>query len=251
MPAHLFHGVRGGASGSVFDGLAWLLRSAEGSTVRARDGEDGNGDGGQNGGGDQNGGGQNGGGGGGRHGGHDCNNNNRRDGHGCGHNGGFGGGGSGGDGNSGDNGPAFEPAPLLSSPLASSTPEPLVVQGVSPVSTPLPSPTGLSTTTDSTSPASQSVLPQNTLSHEKIKTVAIASGAIGGFFVLILIAGAIWLWMRRRKNRTAPSAEFLIYPPGVPFQRMGSSSSLSHNDNEPPPPFAPGLYPYPIREKEG
>ena len=90
MPAHLFHGVRGGASGSVFDGLAWLLRSAEGvclllphiefssfilqSTVRARDGEDGNGDGGQNGGGDQNGGGQNGGGGGGRHGGHDCNN---------------------------------------------------------------------------------------------------------------------------------------------------------------------------------
>jgi hypothetical protein len=38
--------------------------------------------------------------------------------------------------------------------------------------------------------------------------------------------------MRRRRNRTAPSAEFMtVYPPQTPFSRLDSATSSNWNSN--------------------
>jgi len=55
---------------------------------------------------------------------------------------------------------------------------------------------------------------------------AIAGGIIGAVAVLGLIALGAMFFVRRRRNRTAPSAEFLtVYPPETPFSRMESPFS--------------------------
>jgi len=54
----------------------------------------------------------------------------------------------------------------------------------------------------------------------------IAGGVIGGLVLLALLALGIFFFLRRRRNHTAPSAEFLtVYPPTAPFTRAGSFRS--------------------------
>jgi hypothetical protein len=120
-------------------------------------------------------------------------------------------------------------------------------QAVLPPSTPSSSSSDLSI---GATGSAQTAKPQKNFSVKHSDTTAIAVGAVGGFFLLVLIAGAILFCIRRRRNRTAPSAEFLsVHPPGR-FQRMSEFSSLSHNADGSPVVFTPGSYPYPIREKE-
>jgi hypothetical protein len=57
---------------------------------------------------------------------------------------------------------------------------------------------------------------------------AIAGGVIGGVILLALVACVILWFRRRRRSRTAPSAEFLtVFPPDTPFSRVGSVGHTS------------------------
>jgi hypothetical protein len=72
---------------------------------------------------------------------------------------------------------------------------------------------------------------------------AIAGGIIGAIVLLGLIALGAFFFMRRRRNRTAPSAEFLtVYPPETPFSRLDSLRSTGTTPNFPPASFTTEKY---------
>jgi len=72
---------------------------------------------------------------------------------------------------------------------------------------------------------------------------AIAGGVLGAL-ILLGLAAFVFVLMRRRKNRTAPSAEFLtVHPPRPPFERW-----VTFPSDDPSPSFRndrPSVVDYP------
>ncbi|KAF5372962.1 hypothetical protein D9758_001684 [Tetrapyrgos nigripes] len=103
----------------------------------------------------------------------------------------------------------------------------------------------------------QSTPNTNTLpSSAHVNVGGIAGGVVGGLILVTLVTFIVIFLLRRRRNRTAPSAEFLYVHPAPPFQRINSpapsylesvASLPSHRDD--PPPFTPGRFQYPFPEK--
>ncbi|KAK1218374.1 hypothetical protein PQX77_018936 [Marasmius sp. AFHP31] len=70
---------------------------------------------------------------------------------------------------------------------------------------------------------------------------AIAGGVIAGVVLVALIVVA-FLFIRRRKRRIAPSAEFLARNPN--WRSDTPTSTAEHTGDEQPPPFTEGSYAY-------
>jgi MYXO-CTERM domain-containing protein len=99
----------------------------------------------------------------------------------------------------------------------------------------------------STAPDSSGKHPKNTPAHSNVG--AVAGGVIGALGLLALLALAALFFLRRRKNRSAPSAEFLtVYPPDTPFARTDSVRSAGGFSIDPPASYAEkyNSYPQPI-----
>ncbi|KAJ7756879.1 hypothetical protein DFH07DRAFT_773085 [Mycena maculata] len=84
---------------------------------------------------------------------------------------------------------------------------------------------------------------QKLTATSKPNTGAIAAGVVGGVVLLLLLALGVFLFLRRRRNRIAPSTEFLtVFPPSTPFRQPSFRSAASaYNRSEysgtPPPMF--------------
>jgi MYXO-CTERM domain-containing protein len=101
----------------------------------------------------------------------------------------------------------------------------------------------------STAPDSNGNHPKNAPAHSNSNVGAIAGGIIGALGLLALLALAALFFLRRRKNRSAPSAEFLtVYPPDTPFARTDSVRSAGGFSIDPPASYAEkyNSYPQPI-----
>jgi hypothetical protein len=67
--------------------------------------------------------------------------------------------------------------------------------------------------------------------------------------LLGLIALGVLFFLRRRKSRTAPLAEFVYPPPQTPFSRMDSFRSVATNFSTAPPSYTTedhNNYPQPV-----
>ncbi|TFK42746.1 hypothetical protein BDQ12DRAFT_709995 [Crucibulum laeve] len=115
----------------------------------------------------------------------------------------------------------------------------------------VPTPTAGSLDSPDVSPSSPSGIAAASNSGKSVNIGAIAGGVIGALALLGLIGLTVLLLKRRRRNRTAPSAEFLRAPAMVtaPFQRMGSMYS-STSPAPTPEPHLQSNYPQP-HEKNG
>ncbi|KAF7295309.1 hypothetical protein MIND_01070200 [Mycena indigotica] len=73
------------------------------------------------------------------------------------------------------------------------------------------------------SPLPASVSPVAAASRQSTNAGAIAGGVLGALILIALVVAGSIMFIRRRRNRTAPSAEFLtVHPPETPFRRLDS-----------------------------
>ncbi|KZT11429.1 uncharacterized protein LAESUDRAFT_720659 [Laetiporus sulphureus 93-53] len=95
----------------------------------------------------------------------------------------------------------------------------------------------------------------SSIARSRTNTSAIAGGVIGGLLAVLLLLGLIFLWFRRRRrNRVAPSSEFLAARatpglPDTPHAQIPLARHASIEDEQPPPPFTRGSYRDPVYEK--
>ncbi|KAI0807151.1 hypothetical protein C8Q74DRAFT_1362688 [Fomes fomentarius] len=139
---------------------------------------------------------------------------------------------------------------------------------------------GATTTLHTTVPTESSPsLGEAKASHSSPPIGPIVGGVLGGFVLLALLGGGLFLFLRRRRRTTrAPSAEFMhiarqgsptlsfasaaaaakhresMTPSKTPLARQSSLDDHeydihSEEDDRPPPPFSPGSFSDPVYEK--